>query len=352
MTNTINTHPALKLFEELLVPSPSCSEKKISNVIGDILNNYGYAHTIDPAGNVITKLPGQVPEAPLIVFAAHMDEIGMVISSIESNGDLRVTRSGGLHPWKLGEGPLDIFGDHRTIQGILSMGSTHTPKATELTVTWEDVRVITGLTPNQLKVAGVRPGTALLPTLDRRGPVTFGNKDDPLVSAWTFDDRMGCVTLLRLMKKLKNNEIAPKYTSIIAFTTREEIGGHGAKYLTRSTNPDVFISVDGCPIPPGSPLKIDGRPGIWSKDRIALYDQEMLCLFSQAALRAGTELQSAVFDGAASDASLVSYALGVPKIVCIGHVRENSHGFEVARLSVFDNLLNTLFEFIKTFGDQ
>jgi putative aminopeptidase FrvX len=342
-------HPAITLFEELLMPSPSGSEKSVAKIIQSKLDENGYAHDADPARNVIVRLPGQEPEAPLFVFAAHMDEIGMVITNIESNGNLRVTRSGGLHPWKLGEGPLEIFGDHETIQGILSMGSTHTPKAAEQSVTWEDVRVITGLSPEQLKEAGVRPGTALLPTRERRGPVIFGDEADPLVGAWTFDDRMGCVTLLRLLEDLKNNALTPNHPTIIAFTTREEIGGHGAKYLARSTNPEVFVSVDGSPIPPGSPLKIDGRPGIWSKDRIAQYDQELIRAFSEAALNAGTELQAAVYEGAASDASLVSYALGVPKIVCIGHVRENSHGYEVARLSVFDNLLNTLVEFFKLF---
>lgn len=343
-------HPTIALFEELLVPSPSGSEQGVAKLIRKKLANIDYAHDTDPAGNVIVRLPGRDPEAPLFVFASHMDEIGMVATSIEPNGDLRVTCSGGLHPWKLGEGPLDILGDQATIQGILSMGSTHTPKAAEQSVTWEDVRVITGLTPDQLKDAGVRPGAALLPTRERRGPVIFGDEADPLVSAWTFDDRMGCVTLLRVLEELKNNAIIPKHPTIIAFTTREEIGGHGAKYLARSTNPEVFVSVDGSPIPPGSPLKINGRPGIWSKDRIAQYDQDLLRDFSQAALKVGTELQPAVFDGAASDASLVSYSLGVPKIVCIGHVRENSHGYEVARLAVFDNLLKTLVEFFRSHG--
>jgi len=343
-------HPTLALFEEILVPSLSGSEKGVAKIIRSKLSKLGYAQDTDPAGNVIVQLPGRDPLAPIFVFAAHMDEIGMVVTSIEINGELRVTRSGGLYPWKLGEGPLDILGDQATIQGILSMGSTHTPKVAEQAVTWEDVRVITGLTTDQLVSSGVRPGTALLPTRERRGPVVFGDEADPLVGAWTFDDRMGCVTLIRLLEKLKYNAITPNNTTIIAFTTREEIGGQGAKYLARSTNPEVFVSVDGSPIPPGSPLKIDGRPGIWSKDRIALYDQDILRDFSEAALRASTELQSAVFDGAASDASLVSYALGVPKIACIGHVRENSHGYEVARLAVFDNLLNTLVEFVKSYG--
>ena len=79
------------------------------------------------------------------------------------------------------------------------------------------------------------------------------------------------------------------------------------------------------------------------------YDQALIRGFSKAALQAGTELQPVVLNNAASDASLVSYALGVPRIGCIGHVRENSHGYEVARLSVFEHLLNTLVAFLKSF---
>jgi putative aminopeptidase FrvX len=278
-----------------------------------------------------------------------MDEIAMVVSSIEPNGELRVNRLGGLYPWKLGEGPLDILGDRKIVKGVLSMGSTHTLDASEQSISWETVRIITGLSPDQLDEFGVRPGIPVLPTKERRGPQIFGDENDPLISAWTFDDRMGCVTLLKLLDHLKENSITPYHPTTFAFTTREETGGHGAKYLVRTINPEVFIAIDGCPIPPGSPLKIDGRPGIWSKDRLAQYDQDLIRSLSESAIKAGTSLQPAVYDGAASDASLVSYALGVPKIACIGHVRENSHGYEVARLSVFDNLLNTLIDFSRSY---
>ncbi|MCI0580165.1 MAG: hypothetical protein L0331_28730, partial [Chloroflexi bacterium] len=114
--------------------------------------------------------------------------------------------------------------------------------------------------------------------------------------------------------------------------------------------PAVFVAVDGAPIPAGVPLQIDGRPAIWSKDRLATYDQQLLQQFCQAALAAGTELQTAVYDGAASDASLLAYAGLAPRIACVGHVRENSHGYEVARLSVFDNLLKTLLQFMKAWA--
>jgi len=58
-----------------------------------------------------------------------------------------------------------------------------------------------------------------------------------------------------------------------------------------------------------------------------------------------------VYDGAASDASLVYSTGGAQRVACFGHVRENSHGYEVARLSVFDNVFKTLVQFVTTWTD-
>jgi putative aminopeptidase FrvX len=277
-----------------------------------------------------------------------MDEIGLVVTNIESDGSLRVDRSGGLHPWKLGEGPVEILGDHDTLIGVFSMGSTHKKAVPDRAITWEDVHVLTGLSTNELKSAGIRPGTPAVPIRQMRGPVLFGNAHDPLVAAWTFDDRMGVVALLSMLDVLKRDALRPVRPTIVAFTVHEEGGGHGAKALAHSLKPEVFISIDGCPIPPGSPLKLDGRPGVWSKDSLAVYDQRLVGALCQAAAEADTELQPVVFEKAASDASMI-YAVGAAqRVACFGHVRENSHGYEVARLSVFENVVNTLVRFSTT----
>ncbi len=100
-------------------------------------------------------------------------------------------------------------------------------------------------------------------------------------------------------------------------------------------------------MPPGSPLRLDGSPGVWSKDSHAHSDQRLVRELLDAGRRAGTRLQSVVYEAAASDASAV-YASGhAPRIVTTGIVRENSHGYEVTRLSVFDNLLRTLAELVQ-----
>jgi putative aminopeptidase FrvX len=347
MTTFPQDHPAMRLFEQLLVPSPSGGEEQVAAVVRENLDELGYTHETDGAGNLLVRLPGLNPQAPLCCLASHMDEIGMTVSRIHANGDLAVVRSGGLYPWKIGEGPLDILGDYETITGVLSMGSTHIADPYAQGIRWDAVRVITGLSPAQLKQAGVRAGTHLLPPRDRRGPVFFGDPDDPLVAAWTFDDRMGVVALLRLLERIKTDQLQPHHPTLIAFTVHEENGGNGAKALAQREQPEIFIAVDGAPIPPETDLTLDGRPAIWSKDRRGHYDQRLLRDFLKLAQQAGTELQTAVYDSAASDASLVWYAGGTLRAACIGHVRENSHGYEVARLSVFDRMLDVLVEFIQ-----
>ena len=342
-------HPAVKLLTELLqVPSPSGWESGMTAVIQQKLDEIGYQHELDAAGNVLVRLEGRGdPAAPLTIFASHMDEIGLVVTRIEPDGRLRASHSGGLLPWKLGEAPLQILGDEETITGILSMGSTHGGDLGNKAITWADVHILTGLSPTQLQARGVRVGSPGVPVQAGRGPFLFGDPADPLIAAWTFDDRAGVMTLLRLLARLKEEAIQPPQPTIIAFVTSEELGGHGAKHLARQERPEIFIAIDGAPIPAGVPLQIDGRPAAWSKDSAATYDRRLIQQFSQAARAAGTELQTAVYDGAASDASLLAYAGLAPRIACFGHPRENSHGYEVARLAVFDNVLNTLVQFIK-----
>jgi putative aminopeptidase FrvX len=353
MMKQMTERPEVKLLAELLrVPAPSGWEADLAAVVRQKLDEIGYEHELDKAGNVLVRLDGRDPAAPLLIFASHMDEIGFVVTGIETDGRLRVDRSGGLLPWKLGESPVQILGDRETITGVFSMGSTHGAVQREKAIAWGDVRILTGLSPGQLRAKGVRVGSAGVPVADFRGPCVFGDPDDPLVAAWTLDDRAGVMTLLRLLARLKEEGVQPHQPLIIAFVTSEELGGHGAKNLVRREAPAVFVAVDGAPIPAGVPLQLDGRPAIWSKDRLATYDQRLLRAFCQAAIAAGTELQTAVYDGAATDASLVAYAGLAPRVACVGHVRENSHGFEVARLSVFENLLNTLLQFIKTFPGQ
>ena len=230
----------------------------------------------------------------------------------------------------------------------LKIRSGHDTKKKDTQIQWEDVKILTGYSSEELKEFGVCAGTRILPLRSDCRPHILGNKKSPLLAAWTFDDRMGVVALLRLLKVLKEEQMKPKMNLVIAFTVQEETSCFGARTLAQKIKPTYFIAVDGCPLASHSPLELDERPGIWIRDRRQFYSIELIEGLSRAAKKAGTELQRAIFTGAASNASSVGLTGCADQVATIGHVRENSHGYEVASLKVFENLFKTLKVFIST----
>lgn len=337
----------LSLFKESLqIPSPSGREEQMAQWVRRHLDEMGYAHETDGAGNISVRLDGRNPDAPLSVFAAHMDEIGVVVTHIEDDGTLRVDRSGALSPFKIGERPLHFLGDNGSITGVLSFGSGHT-STFDQGIAWEDVRVITGLSKAQLQQAGVRPGSTGVPIAEGRGPFLMGDPNDPLVAAWTLDDRAGVILQLQLLKLLKEKNLQPPGPTVIAFTIHEEGGCHGAKILAHREKPEIFIAIDGCPWKPHTGVEVNDLPTTWSKDKAAHYDQRFIKVLYRAAENANTQCQTAVLTNARSDASAVYDSGAAPRMAILGHSRFNSHGFEVAKLSVFPNILQTLIELFK-----
>jgi len=126
--NSFDQHPDLCLLADLLqIPAPSGREERMAAEITRRISDLGYQTQTDPQGNVWTTIEGRQPLLGAVAFSSHMDELAMVITAIESDGRLRVQRSGGLHPWKLGECPVEIVGDgETTIPAHLSFGSGHT----------------------------------------------------------------------------------------------------------------------------------------------------------------------------------------------------------------------------------
>ena len=336
-------HEGLSLFSELLdIPCPSGHEDRMAEFLTSKIETMGFKPEMDAAGNVILRLEGQSPERPTICYAAHMDEIGMTVTQVLSDGSLRVERLGGLIPWKIGETAVSIIGDGDEIAGMLSMGSGHSRKIVEAGASWETARILTGLSPEALAERGVRIGAAVVPIREVRGPFVFGDEEFPWVGAWTFDNRLAIVCCLQALATMQRDGVKPQSPLTLVFTVEEEIGCLGAKVFALRERPEIFIAVDGSPLVPECPVALDGRPGIRSRDRMATYDQDLLREISQLSAAAGVELQPVVYSGAASDASLV-YSIGAsPRVACLGYVRDSSHGFEVAPLSAFNHLTTTL----------
>lgn len=342
-------HEGLSLLRELLaIAAPPGREQAMGAKITQLIQAMGYTCETDPAGNVLVRIPGKDSAAGTAVLAAHQDEIGVLVTRVEPDGSLCVANSGALLPMKIGERPLTIIGDHGQATGVLCFGSTHGDGVNQVAPQWSKMRLVTGLTVEELAKIGIRPGSTAVPLAEHRGPVLFGNDADPFVAAWTLDDRMGMIAQLRLLKVMKEENLQSHRPLIVAFTIHEEGGCHGAKVLAQRERPEIFIAVDGCGILAENGLRNDGSPVVWSHDHYGHLDQKLVVTLCDAAKAAGHKAQVNVFlKGAYSDATAVYNVGAAPRVGIIGHARENSHGYEYTPLSSFNNLLDTLVQLIK-----
>src|SRR4051812_45832518 len=96
------------LAELVAAPGPPGEEEAIRAVVARHLDLLGVAHRTDAKGNLLAWLGGEEPARPDVVVAAHLDEIALMVTSVEADGGLSVSALGGAHAWKWGEGPVEV----------------------------------------------------------------------------------------------------------------------------------------------------------------------------------------------------------------------------------------------------
>ncbi|MEH2418494.1 M42 family metallopeptidase [Nostoc sp.] len=178
-----------QIIEELVMHhSPSGAEAEINQLLMQRFAALGVEVWCDRADNIIAKIPGKNPDRA-IAITAHKDEIGAIVKNIGDEGRVKVSKLGGSFPWVYGEGVVDLLGDNKTINGILSFGSRHVSHESpqkvqqeDTTVKWENAWIETKLTSAELEAAGIRPGTRMVIGKHRKRPIRL--KDH--IAGYTF----------------------------------------------------------------------------------------------------------------------------------------------------------------------
>lgn len=202
---------------------PSGEETGVAKVIGELASPYADEQWFDPMGNLIVHKKGN---GPRIMFAAHMDSIGMIATHIEDNGYIRFGKMGGLHLYALLHTPVRFANGTRGLIGVDSSADLK-----KLSV--EDMFIDIGAHNKEEAAKLVSIGdTAVFDT------PTFA-AGDRLVSPY-MDNRISCVVLLAALERLEdtNNDL------YFVFTSQEEVGLRGAKTAAYAIDPDFGIAID------------------------------------------------------------------------------------------------------------
>lgn len=349
----------LHLLQSLIDAYGPCGqEEEIRSLCRKELEPLSHETWIDEAGNLIAKITGKKPDLPPVRIFVHMDEIAMIVKSIQEDGSLRINPLGAIYPASLGQGPLEILGDKKFLLGILSYGSIHTTKETPSTHKilpkeykgegcapfWEDVRVTTRQTKSDLASAGVHPGTRVVIPKSRR---TLCLLQD-CFAGYYLDNRGALAIAIKTAKKLQKKP--PVRTVYIAATAQEELGAHGASYAARTLPEGITIAIDVGPVSNEYQTTLSPNPIVVYQDGVATYNKSLADQLIHCGRKIGIHPQQAVFASYGSDASYPQSRgqTGTTSLICFPV--ENTHGYEITHKNSLQLCSDLLTEYLISSG--
>ena len=216
----------------------SGSEAPVRSTVQRLLPTWAKTET-DTAGNLWVRV-GQGDGGGPVVIVAHMDEIGFRVDTINADGTLGLRNRGGFILSLFEAKPALIHGDRADIPGIFL------PRDTGLTRrTPPPLRVSVGATTRAgAESLGVKLGQTI--TMPKQYVRLAGTR----ATGRSFDDRMGCASLILALRTLNLSKL--RHPVIFIFSTREEIGLEGAGVVARQLGTstrrvhaiDTFVSAD------------------------------------------------------------------------------------------------------------
>ena len=193
----------------------------------------------DGVGNVSAVLRAARP-GPTVQIAAHMDEVGYLVKSVEPSGFIRLDRVGGAVPSITPTRLVRIGG---RVTGVVGMRPGHlmTPQEQTQAAALRDLYVDIGASSvADVAQLGIRVGDQVVaqqaPFRLPASPNRVGGK--------ALDDRLGCAILLQL---LRDGHRPPAGTLVLTFTVQEEVGLRGAAVSAARWDPDLALAVDTMP---------------------------------------------------------------------------------------------------------
>jgi tetrahedral aminopeptidase len=193
--------------------------------------------SVDTLGNLIAlrrgtggKPPGDIKSegGKRVMIAAHMDQIGVMVTHVDAKGYLRFAPIGYLYALACWGGQVR-FADGTV--GSIGLDGRKDPRqeVPEL----RDMYVDVGATSREQVRQKVGDVAGFWPGFTSQGHAWFSPN---------LDDRAGCIVLVQLLRDLKGAAIAHDLYAV--FTTQEEVGTRGARTSAYAIEPDLAIALD------------------------------------------------------------------------------------------------------------
>lgn len=223
------------IIELCSMAGPSGFETAVGKRLGELMAPYVDEIKTDVMGNVIGVKKCGKENAKKLLFDAHMDEIGFIVTGVEE-GFLRFATLGGVDSRMLPASEVIVLTEP-PITGVIATMPVHVlkPGESDNAVKTEDLVIDIGM--SQEKAEELVPlGT---PVIYGTGVRRLG-KD--MICGKSLDDRSCVASILYALEMLKDKKL--NVDLYVLFSTQEEVGLRGARTGGYSVNPDWCVAVD------------------------------------------------------------------------------------------------------------
>ena len=236
---------------------PSGCEAEIREKIAELARPYADEISTDTMGNLIIVKKAAKP-SPRLMFAAHMDSLGLIVTFIEDCGLLRFGVVGGIVAQNIIATPVRFANG---VTGTIGMDEDSTrPDIDKMFI---DIGAASRSEAETL----VKPGDIAIYDTPIRALA-----NDRIVSPY-IDNRAGCAAQLVALEKLKK----PVFDCYFVFTVQEEVGRRGAKPAAFGIDPKYGIVCD-CTLTDDLPwTKHTGTSKVGSGASVKVMDKSVIC---------------------------------------------------------------------------
>ncbi|MFV0520001.1 MAG: M20/M25/M40 family metallo-hydrolase [Lachnospirales bacterium] len=192
--------------------------------------------TIDTLGNVTALKRGTNSKKGKLMYMAHMDEIGLMVSHIDEKGIISLTALGGVDQRTLVAQEIEIFGKE-IVKAVVGVKPPHltSHEDAKKAIKLNELKVDTGLTTEKVKELISIGDVAVV-------SCTPSELLNDRISSRALDDICCVGVMYEAMKKLQN--IKHEVDVYFVASVQEEITGNGAKTITQKINPNMGIVID------------------------------------------------------------------------------------------------------------
>lgn len=274
------------LIKPVCVPG---NESEVAGVIAEEIAPYVTSCKTDNMGNLIAFVEGNGENKKKLMFAAHIDEIGFIVTHIEDNGYIRFSTLGGINMTAASYSRV-VF--ENGLVGIL------VPDAGAGNLNCDNCSVDIGTKSKKETERKVKVGD------------TFAVKSEVTRLAGTrvagrpMDDRIGAAVMIEAAKR-----IGTPYNDVyFCFTVQEEVGCRGSKTAAYSVMPDIGVALDvtgtgDAQSAKPMEVKIGGGAAIKIKDSSVVCDRDLVRKMKDISVNNGIKHQMEILTGGGTDTS-------------------------------------------------